>query len=67
MGFRNSSNAPTEEAALAIPVEIPQPDNSTIDKTIVWFHDESCFHPNKDQQIQWGDDTMQTIKAKSRV
>ena len=40
LGFINEANAPTVEAKRALPVSI-QPQQERIEKTVIFFHDES--------------------------
>ena len=54
LGFINGANAPTEEAERALPVGI-QPQQERVDKTVIFFHDESIYHVSEDQPSFWGD------------
>ena len=47
LGFLNSENAPTPEAALSLPADIDTASAEQIAKTIVLFNDESTFQANK--------------------
>lgn len=63
LGFLNTSNAPSEEAATLLPaVEV----SSDCEQTIYWFHDESSYNANDDQSIMWKDESMQIIKPKGK-
>ena len=39
-GFLRPDNAPTEEAAQALPADVPHMSKEEGEKRIVWFHDE---------------------------
>ena len=41
LGFLNSMNAPTTEAKQALPSDLECLQQSVLDKTVVFFHDES--------------------------
>ena len=43
LGFLNNENAPTPEAAQALPSDLETPASEQISKTIIFFHDESTF------------------------
>ncbi len=66
LGFIRPDNAPDENAAAVIPSDIGQPEMEIAEKTIFWWHDESCFHANEDQPPYWGDGTMHSIRPKSQ-
>ena len=46
--FLNSDNAPTEEAKPALPGDLHCPEKVIIDKTAIFFYDESTFQANED-------------------
>ena len=46
MGFLNASNAPTEEAKVALPADLHTPPPEVTDKTVILFHDETTFQAN---------------------
>ena len=54
LGFLNESNAPTETAKQSLPTDLQCPPQEVIDKTIVFYHDESTFQANEDQSTFWG-------------
>ena len=66
LGFLHFTNAPTEDAAKAIPTDIDPPTNERRSKTVVFFHDESTFMSNEDQPTQWGMKGEKMLKPKSR-
>jgi len=49
LGFLNADNAPTVDAKLALPTDLHCPEKDVMDKTVVFFHDESTFQSNEDQ------------------
>jgi len=54
LGFLNETNAPTEEAKMALintGLDCPRPE--VIEKTVVLFHDETTFQANNDQPALW--------------
>jgi len=53
-GFLNKTNAPTAEAATALPTDLESPSDEQIEKNIVIFHDESTFQVNDDESWMWG-------------
>ena len=65
LGFINGANAPTEEAKRALPVGI-EPRQERIDKTVIFFHDESIYHVNEDQPSFWGDSNTHVLRPKSK-
>lgn len=66
LGFLNSANAPTEEARSALPSDLECPPQSVIEKTVVFFHDESTFQCNDDQTTFWGMEGTYLIKPKHK-
>ena len=65
LGFINGNNAPTEEAKRALPIGI-EPQQERVDKTVIFFHDESIYHVNEDQPSFWGDGNTRVLKPKSK-
>ena len=65
LGFINKANAPTEEVKHALLVGIEQ-QQERIDKTVIFFHDESIYHVNEDQPSFWGDSNTHVLKPKSK-
>ena len=66
IGFLHFTNAPTEEAALALPQDIDPPPLERRNKTVVFFHNESTFQANDDQWLQWDLKGDKIMKPKSR-
>ena len=66
LGFLNSENAPTPEAALSLPEDIDTPPAEQIAKTIVLFHDESTFQANDCERTQWGERGEHMLVPKSK-
>lgn len=66
VGFLHFTNAPTEEAQKALPDDIDPPTLDKREKTVVFFHDESTFQSNEDQNLQWGVKGTKTIKPKGK-
>lgn len=65
-GFLNPSNAPSEEAKKALPEDLVSPSQAVLDKTIVFFHDESTFQSNDDQATFWGTKGTHVMRPKSK-
>ena len=53
-GFLHFTNAPTESSQKTIPTDVDPPTLERQSKTIVFFHDESIFSANEDQNKIWG-------------
>ena len=53
VGFLHPDQAPTPEAHLAFPCDVPLPSSKVREKIVVIFHDESTFNTNDDQSTQW--------------
>ena len=66
IGFIHFTNAPTESAQNALPTDIDPPSLDRRSKTVVFFHDESTFSANEDQNVMWGVGGQKMIKPKSR-
>ena len=66
LGFLNSMNAPSEEARKALPTDLECPPQEVLEKTVVFFHDESTFQSNEDQPTFWGTKGTHIIKPKGR-
>ena len=66
LGFLNASNAPTEEAQNALPKDLECPSQAIIDKTVIFFHDESTFQCNDDQSTLWATKETTIIRPKSK-
>lgn len=60
LGFLNEKNAPTLAAGQSLPTEIETPSDDQIEKTVIFFHDESAFQANDDQPTQWSNATMKS-------
>ena len=54
LGFLNQDNAPNDDAKAALPDDLECPSQEVIDKTVIFFHDESTFQSNDDQGTFWG-------------
>ena len=65
-GFLHPDNAPTEEAAQALPTDVPHMLKEEGEKCIVWFHDESAYNTTEDTPILWGEKGKLPIKPKGR-
>ena len=50
-GFLRPDNAPTEEAAQALPTDVPHMTKEEGEKCIVWWHDESAYNTSEDTPI----------------
>ena len=66
LSFLNSTNAPTEEAKQALPGDLECPSTAVLEKTVIFFHDESTFQSNDDQSMFWGTKDTHAIKPKSK-
>ena len=66
LGFLNRENAPTEEAKLALPLDLCAPPTDVVEKTILLFHDESTFQANDDQRTLWGEKGTTVMRPKSK-
>ena len=66
IGFLNQSNAPTEEAKAALPIDLESPSSDITDKTIIFFHDESTFQNNDNQSTYWGEKGTTIMKSKNK-
>ena len=65
-GFLRPDNAPTEEAARALPADVPHMSKEEGQKCIVWFHDESAYNTTEDTQMLWGEKGKLPIKPKGK-
>ncbi len=54
IGFLHFTDAPTPEAATALPTDIEPPTADRRQKLVLFCHDESTFQSNDDQNMQWG-------------
>ena len=66
LGFLNASNAPTEEARNALPEDLESPSQAVINKTVIFFHDESTFQCNDDQPTLWATKGTNITRPKSK-
>ena len=64
-GFLRPNNAPSKEAAQALPA-VPHMSKEEGEKHIVWFHDESAYNTTEDTPTLWGEKGKQPIKPKGR-
>ena len=67
IGFLNKDNAPTPEAAQFLPNNLECPSSQQLERTVVFFHDESIFTANEDQKLQWGSADMHVIRPKGKA
>ena len=65
-GFLRPDNAPTEEAAQALPTDVPHMTEEEGEKCIVWWHDESAYNTTEDMPILWGEKGKLPIKPKGK-
>ena len=65
-GFLRPDNAPTEEAAQALPTDVPHMTKEKGEKCIVWWHDESAYNTSEDTPILWGEKGKLPIKPKGK-
>ena len=65
-GFLRPDNAPTEEAARALPANVPHMSKEYGEKCIVWFHDESAYNTTEDTPTLWGEKGKLPIKPKGK-
>ena len=47
LGFLNASNAPDESTRKTLPADLECPSQEVIEKTIIFFYDESTFQGNE--------------------
>ena len=66
LGFLNESNAPTEAAKQSLPADLQCPTQEVLDKTVIFFHDESTFQANEDQSTFWGVKGAVVMKPKNK-
>ncbi len=66
LGFLHFTDAPTPEAVEAIPKDIEPPSADKRFKTVYFFHDESTFHCNDDQNLKWGIKGENILKRKGK-
>ena len=66
LGFLNEGNVPTEKAKAALPTDLESPSKEIIDKTVIFFHDESTFQSNDDQSTFWGEKGTTIMRPKSK-
>ena len=64
--FLNVSNAPTAEARDALPDDLVCPSPTVLDKTVIFFHDESTFQANDDQPTFWETKGTHIMRPKSK-
>lgn len=65
LGFLNASNAPMEEAKMALPTHLHTPEPDVVEKTIVLFNDETTFQANEDQPTLWTAKGTSVMRPKS--
>ena len=63
-GFLRPDNAPTEEAARALPTDVPHMTEEEGEN--VWWHDESAYNTTEDTPILWGEKGKLPIKPKGK-
>lgn len=66
LGFLRPDNAPTEDAKNALPSDLHTPSIDRVEKTVIFFHDETIFHVNEDQSRQWGEKGTHVVQHKSK-
>ena len=66
LGFLNESNAPTEKARQSLPTDLHCPAAEILDKTVIFFHDETTFQANEDQSTFWGSKGTVVMKPKNK-
>lgn len=66
LGFLNMMNAPTPDARDALPDDLECPSQAVLDKTVVFFHDETIFQSNDDQPTFWGTKGTHIMKPKGK-
>ena len=66
IGFLHFTNAPAETSQKALPTDIDPPLQYQRDRTIIFFHDESTFSANDDQNIMWVVKGQKVIKPKCK-
>ena len=66
IGFLQFTDAPTPEAAKALPADIEPPIAERREKLVVFCHNESTFQCNDDQNMQWGYKGEKMMKPKSK-
>ena len=66
IGFLHFTNAPTESSQKVLPTDIDPPTLERRSKTVIFFHDESTFSANEDQNVMWGVKGQKMIKPKSK-
>lgn len=66
LGFLNANNAPTESAKQALPADLECPPQAVIEKTVIFFHDESTLQSNEDQPIFWAAKGTVVIKPRAK-
>ena len=59
--------SPTEEAAQALPADVPHMTQEEGEKSIMWFHDESACNTTEDTPTLWGEQGKLPIKPKKKV
>lgn len=66
VGFLHPSQAPTPDSQRAFPSNVPLASEEARSKLVVIFHDESTFHANDDQTVQWGVKGEGMLRPKSK-
>ena len=66
LGFLNHNNAPNDAAKAALPNDLECPSQEVIDRTVIFFHDESTFQSNDDQGTFWGTKGTVIMKPKGK-
>ena len=66
IGFLHPEQAPTPEAQLAFPKDVPLASVDRRAKTVVFFHDGSTFNANDDQTTQCGMKGEGMLRPKSK-
>ena len=66
IGFLNQDNAPNDDAKAALSNDLECPSQEVIDKTLIFFLDETTFQINDDQGTFWGTKGTIIMKPKGK-
>ena len=66
LGFLNPANVPTDDLKQCLPSDLHCPPEAVLEKTVIFFRDESTFQRNEDQPTFWGTKGTRIIKPKSK-
>ena len=65
-GMLTPGDAPTDEVRQSFPTDIEAPTQERASRIIIIFHDESIFHANDDETVQWGTEDQRFVRPKSK-